>query len=174
MLYANGHVSTFLNSFSCATMHGAYLRRACTCLIPLRTFLQHRKITHHPGFCFREGGRVFGSAENPATPHHGRSITTTFAVQTSPSTILLGNGDYDADQIQVRVPFWRQVPGKCDCRVFICISLTPLEALNKITMWAYYKMSLAGVGRLGSRQKAAWHVYWKHWSARASSPGTAI
>ncbi|KAK9916038.1 hypothetical protein WJX75_007671 [Coccomyxa subellipsoidea] len=45
--------------------------------------------------------RFHGSAENPATSHHGRSITTTFAAQTSPSNVLLANGDYDADQIQV-------------------------------------------------------------------------
>lgn len=135
MLFGNGHASTLLNSINSPTMHGAYFKRACTCLIPLRTFLQIKSRPHHGVFCLDEGGKLVGGCQTTATLHHRRSLTTTFAAQTSPSNVLSAHGDYDADQIQVRAILAKtSLLGACFLvtaelhSLAICTSLAPAAA----------------------------------------------
>ncbi len=101
MLWVVDHGNTHLSSFSCSTMHGAHIRRACTVLIPLRTFWQHVRCLQQPATCLEEGRRWFGRARNTSSLQGWRSITTAFAAQTSPAEATSASGDYGADQIQV-------------------------------------------------------------------------
>ncbi|BDA44158.1 DNA gyrase subunit B, chloroplastic/mitochondrial [Coccomyxa sp. Obi] len=82
-------------------MHGAHFRRACTVLIPLRTFWQHARCSQQPATCLEDSRRCFGRAHNTSSLQRWRSITTAFAAQTSPAEATSASGDYGADQIQV-------------------------------------------------------------------------
>jgi hypothetical protein len=99
MCFSRAHDLPNMRTVPCSTSGCTMLRRAQSCLSPLRTWLQRSGNSAHRSVLeFAEAGRCFGK---PPCQHFVRSITSFAAAQIREGATVLKSGDYDADQIQV-------------------------------------------------------------------------